>query len=291
MKRLFLIVAGLILFAGVAYASVSKWAIRHETLDLFDSERLRPVTIDLAVRRDVEMRANAGLSKMPVAIINHGYTVKSSEYSFIANVLASRGYLVASIQHDLPTDAPLSQTGSLYVGRLPMYERGKANILFAIDELKKLEPHADYENLTLLGHSNGGDISMFFAGRRPDIVKRVVTLDNLRVPFLMDGKHKILSFRSKDWKPDPGVVPSDALCERMGIKVVRTDAQHTDMSDRGPLNVKKEIVGALEQFLNSTEDDSSASAKTSARLSITSSASANSTLPQRSVPMYSPLTP
>ena len=291
MKRLVLIVAGLILFAGVAYASVSQWAIRYETLDLFDAERLRPVTVDLAVRRDVEMRANAGLSKMPVAIINHGYTVKSSEYSFLANLLASRGYLVASIQHDLPTDAPLSQTGSLYVGRLPMYERGKANILFAIDELKKLEPNADYGNLTLLGHSNGGDISMFFAGRRPDLVKRVVTLDNLRVPFLMDGRHKILSFRSNDWKPDPGVVPNDALCERLGIKVVRTAAQHTDMSDRGPVNVKKEIVGALEQFLNSTEDDSSGSAQTSAKLSAGATASASNALPSRFVPMYSPLTP
>jgi predicted dienelactone hydrolase len=136
MKRVLIIVMAVILFAGVAYASVSKWAIRHDTLELFDAARQRPVTVNVAVRRDVEMRAKAGLATMPVAIINHGYTVKSSEYSFLANVLATRGYLVASIQHDLPTDAPLSQSGMLYVGRMPMYERGVANIMFAIGELK-----------------------------------------------------------------------------------------------------------------------------------------------------------
>jgi len=42
-----------------------------------------------------------------VAILNHGNTVKFTEYSFLANVFAARGYLAISIQHDLPTDAPM----------------------------------------------------------------------------------------------------------------------------------------------------------------------------------------
>ena len=50
----------------------------------------------------------------------------------------------------------------------------------------------------MVGHSMGGDISMYFAKQYPDEIKKVVTLDNLRVPFLTDGKFKILSFRSKD---------------------------------------------------------------------------------------------
>jgi hypothetical protein len=46
---------------------------------------------------------------------------------------------------------------------------------------------------------------MYFAKQYPDEIKKVVTLDNLRVPFLTEGKFKILSFRSKDtqFKPDP----------------------------------------------------------------------------------------
>jgi hypothetical protein len=47
------------LFVGV-YFTAGKWAIRHETLDLFDAARQRPAAVDLAVRRDYEMKANAG---------------------------------------------------------------------------------------------------------------------------------------------------------------------------------------------------------------------------------------
>ena len=88
----------------------------------------------------------------------------------------------------------------------------------------------------MVGHSMGGDISMYFAKQYPDEVKKVVTLDNLRVPFLTDGKFKILSFRSKDtqFKPDPGVVPDAEQCEKAGITVVDTGFQHNDMRDTGP---------------------------------------------------------
>ncbi|OYU87735.1 MAG: alpha/beta hydrolase [Bradyrhizobiaceae bacterium PARB1] len=256
MKRGLLILLSVCVLTAVAYFTASKWAIRHETLTFFDNERNRPVQVDIAVRRDKEMQANAGMITLPVAILNHGNTVKFTEYSFLANVFAARGYMAVSIQHDLATDAPLvTKVGELYVGRLPVYERGVENIKFAVKELKKIQPNSDYDHLTLVGHSNGGDISMFFAKEYPDEVKKVVTLDNLRVPFMTDGKFKILSFRSHDsvFKPDPGVVPDDDVCEKAGITVVNTGAQHTDMSDRGPEALKEKIQGLLSKFL---DDDS-----------------------------------
>ncbi len=255
MKRAIISVACVCALAAGGYYALSKWGIRHQALDLFDASRNRAIEVDLAVRRDYEMKANAGYWKLPVAIISHGNTVKNTEYSFLANAFATRGYLVASIQHDLPTDTPMvTREGSLYVGRLAAYERGEQNIFFAIDELKKIVPNADYDHLTLVGHSNGGDISMYFAEENPQLVKKVVTLDNLRVPLLTSGSTKILSFRSKDqnFKPDPGVVPSD---EQKGIDIVKTDAQHTDMSDRGPDSLKQKIQTTLDHFLN--EDDAS----------------------------------
>jgi hypothetical protein len=97
----------------------------------------------------------------------------------------------------------------------------------------------------------GGDISMYFAKMYPDHIKKVVTLDNLRVPFMTDGKFKILSFRSKDpvFKPDPGVVPADEDCERAGITVVNTGFQHNDMRDTGPDAAKASIQDMLDKFL------------------------------------------
>jgi pimeloyl-ACP methyl ester carboxylesterase len=257
MKRGIAVLLSLCALVAVGYFTASKWAIRHEMLTFTDPARGdRMVAIDLAVRRDKELQANAGMIKLPVAILNHGNTVKFTEYSFLANVFAARGYMVVSIQHDLPTDAPLvTKVGELYVGRQPQYERGIANIRFAVEEMKQVQPNADYDHLTMVGHSNGGDISVYFAKMYPDQVKKIVTLDNLRVPFMTDGRFKILSFRSKDpvFKPDPGVVPDADICEKAGITVVRTGFQHNDMRDTGPDEAKASIQGMLDKFL---DDDS-----------------------------------
>jgi hypothetical protein len=253
MKRAVAILACVCALMGGLYFSASKWAIRHEMLNLFDAARHRPVAVDVAVRRDFEVKAEAGYWKLPVAIISNGNTVKNTEYSFLANVFAARGYLVASIQQDLPTDPPLmTKVGLPYVGRGDVYERGEANILFVVGQLKKQQPNADYDRLTLVGHSNGGDISMYFAKQHPELVSKVITLDNLRVPFVISDKLKILSFRSKDpnFKTDPGVLPTPQEARQDGIDIIKTNAQHTDMSDRGPDAVKEKIQATLDHFLS-----------------------------------------
>ena len=252
-----LIVLGICVLATVAYFTASKWAIHHRTLTFVDPLRSdRTVTVDVAIRRDREMEAMADMIELPVAILSHGNTVKHTEYSFLTNLFAARGYMVVSIQHDLETDDPMvTRVGEEYVGRRMQYNRGIFNIKFAVDELKLRYPNADYAHLTLIGHSNGGDVSMYFAKLHPEMVRKVVTLDNLRVPFMTDGKIKILSFRSKDpvFKPDPGVVPDDDICAKAGITVVRTQFQHNELSDRGPDNVKQTIQAKVQAFLDEDE--------------------------------------
>jgi hypothetical protein len=256
MKRGFAVLAvGCVVMA--AYFTANKWAIHHKTLTFLDPLRAdRNVTVDLAIRADREMESMGDMIDLPVAILSHGNTVKNTEYSFLANLFAARGYMVVSIQHDLETDDPMvTKQGEEYVGRRLQYNRGIFNIKFAIENLEKVYPSADYKHLTLIGHSNGGDISMYFAKLHPEMVKKVVTLDNLRVPFLTDGKVRILSFRSKDpvFKADPGVVPDDETCAKAGITVVRTEFQHNDLSDRGPDSVKASIESKVEAFLDEEE--------------------------------------
>ncbi|HKO70451.1 MAG TPA: alpha/beta fold hydrolase [Bradyrhizobium sp.] len=252
MKRGIAVLACLCVLAGALYFAISKWGIRHEALNLFDATRQRPVAVDLAVRRDYEMKADDGYWKLPVAIISNGNTVKNTEYSFLANVFAARGYLVASIQQDIPTDPPLmTKVGLPYVGRQAVYEKGEANILFVVQRLKEIQPNADYAHLTLVGHSNGGDTAMYFAKQHPDLVSKVVTLDNLRVPFVLSDKLKILSFRSHDpnFQTDPGVLPTPQQAKSEGIDIVPTQFQHTWMSDRGPDSAKARIQATLDEFL------------------------------------------
>jgi hypothetical protein len=257
MKRGITVLLSFSILATGAYFTASKWAIRHETISFYDPARNnRLVAVDIAVRFDKEMQANAGMISLPVAILNHGNTVKNTEYSFLSKAFAARGYLAIAPQHDLPTDPPMvTKVGELYVGRLPQIQRGVANIKFAIEEMKKVQPHADYNKVTMVGHSMGGDISVYFAKQYPDEIKKVVTLDNLRVPFLIQGKFKILSFRSKDpqFKTDPGVIPSDEQRENAGITVVQTPFQHNDMRDTGPEEAKNSIQSMLDKFLINTD--------------------------------------
>jgi hypothetical protein len=259
MKRALAVLACICIASGGLYVAASKWAIRHETLNLYDAARQRPVSVDVAVRRDYEMKADEGYWKLPVAIISNGNTVKNTEYSFLENVLAARGYLVASIQQDLPSDPPLvTKVGMPYVGRLDVYKRGEANILFVAGELKKIQPNADYDHLTLVGHSNGGDVAMYTAKEHPEIVSKIITLDNLRVPFVLHDKMKILSFRSNDpnFKTDPGVLPTPEEAKSEGIDIVKTPFQHTWLSDRGPDEAKEKIQATLDKFLgNSANSD------------------------------------
>lgn len=259
MKRGIAVLVSVSALCGIAYFTASKWAIKHETITFYDASRdNRPVPLHIAVRRDKEMQANAGMITLPVAVINHGNTVKNTEYGFLANIFAARGYMVVSPQHDLPTDPPMvTKPGELYVGRLPQILRGVANIHFAMHEMKKVQPNADYDKVTMVGHSMGGDITMYFAKQYPDEVKKVVTLDNLRVPFVTAGKFKILSFRSQDpqFKPDAGVLPTDEECEKAGIQVVKTEFQHNDMRDTGPDVAKSSIQSMLDKFLSATDSE------------------------------------
>src|SRR5579859_19575 len=265
MRRAFAILACLCVLAAGEYFAISKWAIRHETLNLYDTARQRPVSVDLAVRRDYEIKADDGFWKLPIAIISNGNTVRNTEYSFLANVLAARGYLVASIQQDNPSDPPLmTRIGMPYVGRRGIYMRCEANILFVLGELQKRQPHAEYDHLTLVGHSNGGDVSMYFAHEHPELVSKVVTLDNLRVPFVLSDRMKILSFRSKDphFKTDPGVLPTPTEAKADDIDSLNTGALQTELSDRGPDSVKEKIQATLDKFLNDSASSALAAADT-----------------------------
>jgi pimeloyl-ACP methyl ester carboxylesterase len=158
----------------------------------------------------------------------------------------------------------MTKAGMPYVGRVGVYERSEANILFVIGELKKLQPNADYNHLTLVGHSNGGDVAMYCAKQHPELVSKVITLDNLRVPFVLGNKVKILSFRSKDprFKTDPGVLPTPEQAKAEGIDIVNTGAQHTDLSDRGPDSLKERIQVTLNQFLSDSSSSDLAPAET-----------------------------
>ncbi|MFM8453503.1 MAG: alpha/beta hydrolase family protein [Gammaproteobacteria bacterium] len=213
----------------------SAYALESKKFDIFDKTRGRNVPVVIY---------QGGTINKSVVIISHGYGVKNTEYSFIANALATHGYFVVSIQHDLVTDVR-PKTGTLWERRKPFWERGVQNILFVINELQKIEPQLDWSQVILIGHSDGGDASMMLAQTHPEMVSKIISLDSRRYPFPRNPKLEILRFGAIDDEPDEGVVPESGV----GVIYVK-GARHIDLCDRGSPEIKDEIKKSIIQFLN-----------------------------------------
>jgi beta-lactamase class D/predicted esterase len=217
---------------------ISDDLISQNNIILHDSKHERIIPIAIYSNKE-----NSKNHQLPVVIINHGYGVKNTEYSFIASNLAAKGYYVISIQHDLDGDPALPRTGNLYELRMPFWERGVKSLSFAIEKISKDNSKLNMSKVILIGHSNGGDISMMFADKYPNKVKKVISLDSLRYPFPTGSN--ILSLRAKDTSADIGVLTKNTNAEIIQMN----NAKHIDMYDAGPNDVKAEIIEHINDFL------------------------------------------
>ena len=225
-------------------AALSPAPVRTENLALVDAARSRSVPV-------IVYSAPGGVApKSRVAILSHGYGGKSTDYLFIAEALAARGFLVASVQHEVPGDEPLPSTVKPAEVRRPSWERGVANLRFAIRELKQRHPEVDWGSLVLIGHSHGGDTSMLFATQTPGEVSAVISLDNRRMPFPRVSRPRILSLRSSDQVAGEGVLPTLEEQAKFGVRLVKLPATiHNDMWDGASDAQKAEMLAPILDFL------------------------------------------
>ena len=189
-----------------------------------------------------------------LVIVSHGYGENkpgaNKSYSYLTKKLASKGYYVVSIQHELSTDDLLPLTGIPQVVRRSNWERGVENILFVLNELKKIKPELDFKHVNLIGHSNGGDITVLFVQKYPNLVNKIISLDNRRMELPRTSQPKIYSLRSSDQPADEGVLPTVAEQEKFGIKIIKlANTIHNDMNDRGSKRQKREINTYIMGFL------------------------------------------
>ncbi len=106
-----------------------------------------PVKIAGRANRD----AAPASGKFPLIVASHGQPGTRFQFAYLNEHLASRGFVVASLEHPGSTYQTLTQQNyiSSIVDR-PM------DILFAIGEVAKQIPSADANNVGLLGYSYGG---------------------------------------------------------------------------------------------------------------------------------------
>lgn len=234
-----------VLLARVAGAVAQQSPVQIDSISLFDAARQRQIPIVLYQAAMLSRQTN----KPKLAILSHGYGGHNTDYSFIAGALVKLGYLVASVQHDLPGDEPIPTTGNLRETRRPNWERGVQTILFVSQALQRKQPTLDVDNLLLVGHSNGGDIAMLFADKYPAQVANVVSLDNRRMPLPRRKRPRLLSIRSSDQVADPGVLPTLGEQQQFGITIVQLPVRHNDMWDGASDEQKRAMTEVITHFL------------------------------------------
>lgn len=219
------------------------------TTSLFDSRRNRIVPV--AVYRPKKESARTG-----VIIFNHGYDGNKNDksnqsYSYLTRFLAEKGYYVISIQHELSDDPLLAIEGNFMETRMPNWKRGEENILFTIREFKKLKPNLQWEKLCVIGHSNGGDITMLTATNHPELIMKAISMDHRRMIIPRTQKPRIYTLRGCDYDADPGVLPTSEEQQKFRIEVVRLDGvTHSNMGENGSAEQHDLINRHIYTFLN-----------------------------------------
>lgn len=189
-----------------------------------------------------------------LVIFSHGYGANYPRnylnYSYLTKRLAREGFWVLSIQHELEGDSLLPQSGIMQVVRMPFWTRGEANILFVLNHFKQLNPQLRILSVDLIGHSNGGDMSVLTAKDHPALIRKVITLDNLRMPLQLCSNPQFSSLRSTDKTADEGVLPPVELCDSLGIRVIQLkNITHNQMNDEGTRKQKKQINNYIQKIL------------------------------------------
>lgn len=218
------------------------------TMCLYDSVRNRNVPVVIYQPKIITPDTK-------VVIFNHGYDGNSNpasnkSYFYLTRFLSDKGYYVISIQHELPGDPLLAMKGDFMKTRMPNWERGVENILFAICEFKKLKSEMDWNNVILIGHSNGGDMTILFAKEHPDLISKAITLDHRRMVVPRVGTPRIYTLRGSDYEADEGVIPSLNEQRKFHITVQQLEGiTHSDMGHSGNEKQHDNINRYIYEFL------------------------------------------
>lgn len=235
------------LLIGFLFCTLRQFAQTEYTVNLYDTQRKRIVPIAIYEPRYV----NKGT---PVIIFNHGYGQNAPDsylsYSCLTKPLARKGYYVISIQHELSNDLPLAMTGNFMETRMPDWERGVENILFAIKAFKNLRSDMNWNNITVMGHSNGGDMAMLFATKHPTMAQKIISLDHRRMVMPRCSSPGIYTLRGSDYEADENVIPTVEEQHKYHISVIQLDdIKHGDMDNKGKREQHDRILHYLYKFL------------------------------------------
>jgi len=253
-NRFYAVLAGILVLTIAGFASMSSEyevvsGIQIDKYEAFDSTRNRLVPYALYAPKLKQQPDSIRL-----VIFSHGYgsnyPINYLNYSYLTKRLARIGFWTLSIQHELQGDSLIPTHGIMQVVRMPFWKRGEANILFVLNDFIARHPGVSIRSVDLIGHSNGGDMSVLAAKDHPELFRKVITLDNLRMPIPNVSKPRFSSLRSVDKTADSLVIPPKEICVNCGINIILLkNTTHNQMNDEGSRKQKKQINAYIQKIL------------------------------------------
>lgn len=253
MKKNILLFALAVMSVGCKTPSLSaidsKTEISRSLTDYQDSSRNRKIPV--AIFKPTDEKKS---TRIPI-LFSHGYGMNHgdayiNDYPYLLEALAEKGYFVVSIQHELTTDPLLSAATPIRQVRMPNWKQGALNIGFVLNQLKKNYPNLKYNKVVLIGHSNGGDQSALFTQQHPELVNKLITMDNRRMDLLRTSKPRIYTLRSNDHPADDGVLPTLEEQKKYKMVVQPTDINHDRMDKDANAKERKFIITKILEYLN-----------------------------------------
>ena len=218
---------------------------------LFDEQRQRPIPISLTYP---QAHHCTQASPCKLAVLSSGYGVPHTAYQFIADELLKNKYAVITVQHQLKDDPGLSIVQPFTKTRAENWQRGAENLNFVLSRLADKYQNINFDKITLVGHSNGGDIGAWFVKAHSQQVETLITLDHRRVPLPRLNSINVLSIRGSDYPADVGVLYTLDELKRLNACVVTIKkSRHNDMTDDGPTWLKTEIQSQINRFINQAQ--------------------------------------
>ncbi len=223
--------------------------VERDTLTYFDESRNRKIPVAFYKDSNQEIK-----QKTPI-LFSHGYGMNLgdayiNDYAYLLEALAKNGYFVVSIQHELTTDELLSRELPAKKIRMPNWKRGAENIGYVLQRLKKDYPELNFNKTVLIGHSNGGDQSALFTLQHPELINKLIAMDNRRMDLPKTSKPRIYTLRSNDHPADEGVLPSEDEQKKYKITVQPTQINHDKMDKDATEEERNYLITKILEYLN-----------------------------------------
>ncbi len=211
--------------------------------------------------------------KHPLVFLCHGNNVAMTDYAFICEDLASHGYVVVSIQHQLETDP---KEPSFWMHRsTKRYSEIINNLLFTFEWVKQNQGmlfanHIDVDHVAFIGHSMGANALLSLSQRTSstfnnkqkmsllphdsyDAKECLILLDPGSFSFPYNADHPLFFLFAEEREDHQKKVGTHREMIKSGYKLrYYKGSKHISFMDHGAVSPQS---GNDEPFFNGTDEE------------------------------------